>query len=71
MALAERQLAVDRAAVELNTDNDAVRIRAITRLLELVAAYEDDPAFQAEWRDFPRAPSSGEPPGLAEGDEDS
>jgi hypothetical protein len=54
--LAERQLAVDRSAVELHTDNDAVRIRAIIRLLELVAAYEDDPAFRPEWREFPQLP---------------
>lgn len=52
--LTERQLAVDRSAVELNTDNDAVRARAIARLLELAADYELHPGYRPEWRDFPR-----------------
>lgn len=48
---AELALTVDRCALELPTENDAVRAAAIDRLLEVAALYEDRAGYRAEeWR---------------------
>lgn len=47
---AELTLTVDRAALQLHTDNDTVRVHALATLLDLAATYEARAGYLEEWR---------------------
>lgn len=47
---AELALTIDQCALQLWSENDAVRATAIATLLDLAEAYEKHPGYKPEWR---------------------